>query len=86
MRDRLITGKLNASLSNNLKVIHGVPQGSVLRPTFFSLYMAGVERIISERCKIGLFADDIAFWNSHSDVSKFESNINFTLTDAGMIS
>ncbi|GFU77316.1 uncharacterized protein TNCV_5090911, partial [Trichonephila clavipes] len=59
----------------------GVPQGSVLSPLLFSLYIAGIEKIISRRCEVGLFADDIVLWNSNSDVVHIETAINTTLSD-----
>ncbi|GFT85143.1 putative RNA-directed DNA polymerase from transposon BS [Trichonephila clavipes] len=69
------------ALSKTFRLSQGVPQGSVLSPLLFSLYIAGIEKIISRRCEVGLFADDIVLWNSDSDVVHIENAINTTLSD-----
>ncbi|GFS81208.1 putative RNA-directed DNA polymerase from transposon BS [Trichonephila clavipes] len=51
--------------------IQGVPQGSVLNPTFFSMFLAGVEKLITENSSIGLFADDTVLWHSSPDIPSF---------------
>ncbi|GFS68044.1 putative RNA-directed DNA polymerase from transposon BS [Trichonephila clavipes] len=59
-----------------------VSKGLSLEPlALFSLYIAGIEKIISRRCEVGLFADDIVLWNSNSDVVHIETAINTTLSD-----
>ncbi|GFU51738.1 putative RNA-directed DNA polymerase from transposon BS [Trichonephila clavipes] len=68
------------SLSKTFRLSQGVPQGSVLSPLLF-FYIAGIEKIISRRCEVGLFADDIVLWNSNSDVVHIETAINTTLSD-----
>lgn len=68
-------------MSNIHKLSQGVLQGSVLSPILFCLYLAGIEKIVSRSCEIGLFADDIALWRSGPDVSTIETDINFTLED-----
>ena len=42
--------------SNISNVSHGVPQGSILGPMIFNLYINDIVRI--QNCKIILFADD----------------------------
>ncbi|GFW97061.1 hypothetical protein TNCV_2696831 [Trichonephila clavipes] len=45
----------------------GVPQGSVLSPPLFSLYLSGIESVIKRKCEVSAFADDIVLWKSDSD-------------------
>ena len=48
--------------SNILPVISGVPQGSVLGPLLFIMYINDVATIISPESEINMFADDIALY------------------------
>ncbi|GFW87760.1 putative RNA-directed DNA polymerase from transposon BS [Trichonephila clavipes] len=73
-------GRLPQTLSETFRLSQGVPQGSVLSPLLFYLYIAGIEKIISRRCEVGLFADDIVLWNSYY-VVHIETAINTTLSD-----
>ncbi|GFW89355.1 probable RNA-directed DNA polymerase from transposon BS [Trichonephila clavipes] len=63
-------------------VVHGqgVPQGSVLSLTLFSLYLAGIEKIPSVEMRVGLFADDIVIWCSGRDLVEMERNLNNALS------
>ncbi|GFW57360.1 putative RNA-directed DNA polymerase from transposon BS [Trichonephila clavipes] len=58
-----------------------MPQGSVLSPTLFSLYLSGIESVIKRKCEVGAFANDIVLWKSDSDLTKLERDINLVLED-----
>ena len=65
-------------LSDSLSISHGVPQGSVLGPFLFLLYindLPSATKVLSPH----LFADDITLFYSHSNISKLEENINTEL-------
>lgn len=63
LRDRKLKIKVNAAVSNE-KILHaGVPQGSVLGPTLFILFINDIIRF--PKTKLALFADDTAVY-SHS--------------------
>ncbi|GFX49089.1 putative RNA-directed DNA polymerase from transposon BS [Trichonephila clavipes] len=66
LKSRVIRVKYNKPLSKDFKVSQGVPQGSVLSPTLFSMFLAGVEKLITENSSIGLFADDIVLCSRHT--------------------
>ena len=53
---------VEGSCSPSLKVLSGVPQGSVLGPLLFIIYLNDVSNCISGGSKINLFADDIALY------------------------
>jgi len=55
--DRSQIVKINDKLSQSLSVKHGVPQGAVLGPLFFILYINGLLNIKTE-AEIMCFADN----------------------------
>jgi len=50
--------KFNGKMSNAVRVKLGVPQGSVLGPLLFLMYINDIAKIINKECAIRLFADD----------------------------
>ncbi|GBO41133.1 hypothetical protein AVEN_270768-1 [Araneus ventricosus] len=78
---RVIRVKYNNTLSDNCKISQGVPQGSVLRPIFFAIYLTGIEELLTRRCEVGIFADDIVLWKSGAQVEEIESDVNLVLGD-----
>ena len=70
---------VNGSSSSLLPVLSGVPQGSVLGPLLFIIYLNDVVHQISNDSSINLFADDIALYriiNSSDDYSKLQIDID----------
>ena len=65
----------NGYSSDVLSVKEGVPQGSVLGPTLFSIYYDSVHSVITNSsCK--LFADDTEIHSSVSDIGSAVDNVN----------
>ena len=71
---------LNGSTSSFLHVSSGVPQGSILGPLFFLIYINGVTDVpLSPLMHLILYADDIFIFrpvNSPSDMSILQSDLN----------
>ncbi|UYV69425.1 hypothetical protein LAZ67_6003539 [Cordylochernes scorpioides] len=75
----LVRVKYNGTLSKTFKLYQGLPQGSVLSPTLFTLSIAGIEDKFSHKTNIGLFADDIILWSSNTNWKKAERDLNKTI-------
>lgn len=62
LSDRYIQVKIGNCFSNLNKLDMGVPQGSVLSPLLFNLFIADLPSIFSKQTELTQFADDICFW------------------------
>ncbi|GFW38824.1 putative RNA-directed DNA polymerase from transposon BS [Trichonephila clavipes] len=80
LHHRSIRVNFNNTFSDPVVLGQGVPQGSVLSPTLFSLYLAGIEKTPSDEMRVGLFADDIVIWCSGRDLVEMERNLNNALS------
>ena len=75
-KDRVQTVKVNGKVSKELITKCGVPQGSVLGPLLFILYINDLEEYLVDS-RIGLYADDTALYCSGKSIV----NIMLTLQD-----
>lgn len=68
---------INGECSSWRNVKSGVPQGSVLGPLLFLIYVDDV--MVKLNCNIAMFADDIKIWHEIRDINdsiRFQQNIN----------
>ena len=65
---------LNGQTSEWRKIMSGIPQGSVLGPLLFLIYINDLPDGINSLCKI--FADDTSLFSKVSDINKSASNLN----------
>ncbi|GFX78671.1 probable RNA-directed DNA polymerase from transposon X-element [Trichonephila clavipes] len=79
LRSRKFSVKFNGVLSKSHRLWAGVPQGFVLSPLLFLLYMNTIHPHIHPDMKIACYADDIALWHTHRDIAVSEKALNKTL-------
>lgn len=65
---------VNGSLSLSREIVCGVPQGSILGPLLFLVYVNDMERAV--KCKLLLYADDSALLVSGRSVGEIEANLS----------
>ena len=68
--------KINGYFSKREEVQHGVPQGSVLGPLLFLIYINDLSKSVSDKSSPISFADDTSFIIANRDKDKFKFNTN----------
>ncbi len=68
---------VNGVLSSSMNITCGVPQGSILGPLLFLIYVNDME--ISVKCKLLLYADDSALLVSGKDILSIQQELSFNL-------
>lgn len=63
LEDRMFSVSVNGTLSTPKHILAGVPQGSVLSPTLYNLFIADMP--IPLNCELALYADDTALISTH---------------------
>ena len=71
LTDRCQCVKLNDMVSDVLPIKYGVPQGSILDPILFSIYINEIANIVN--CGIVLYADDTVIF--HHDMNILQDNL-----------
>lgn len=72
--------KVNNTVSYNLPLENGVPQGSVLSPTLFLVAMDSVAETIRKPVNMSLFADDLLIYCSGKNVDTIQGIIQNTIS------
>jgi hypothetical protein len=75
----LVNSDSNKHYSKWEPVTVGVPQGSILCPLLFLLYVNDMPNVISDISKPVLYADDTSLIITNSDTQLFEKDINSTI-------
>ena len=78
LKDRYQKVVIGGEYSNVLPVNSGVPQGSILRPLSFVLFINDISEAVSDSTQIALYADDKKIWReirSYSDCVTLNNDI-----------
>ena len=79
--DRTITVKINDEMSNKVKLNAGTPQGSVLSPLLFLIYVNDIPvDPMNNQVKISQFADDLGMWTFGPNATYVQYRIHKTLS------
>ncbi|UYV66315.1 hypothetical protein LAZ67_4001301 [Cordylochernes scorpioides] len=70
LRGRRLKVWVNGEFSKEGKTWACVPQGSVLSPLLYLLYINDIHRYLTEDTKVACYADDIAIWHTSSSIEK----------------
>ncbi|GFW08461.1 probable RNA-directed DNA polymerase from transposon BS [Trichonephila clavipes] len=70
LRGRKFSVRFNGALSESRRMWAGVPQGSVLSPLLFLIIINTIHHHIHPDTNIACYADDIAVWHSHNDITE----------------
>ena len=73
--------KLDGILSKKVCLFEGVPQGGVLSPTLFLVYINDVLTTLSKRVSNTLHADDLAIWNASEHTTTATYRIQEAISD-----
>ena len=82
LQDRKQRVVLDNHISDEVKVLSGVPQGSILGPLLFVLFINDIYANINADTNIELYADDTKIWrqiNSNNDCEILQDRYKFTL-------
>ena len=82
--DRTQTCAISGVLSDPLTLTQDVPQGSILGPVLFSLYINDLPLCLPAS-DVEIYADDTTLWNSDYSIDNIQQNLQNSLNNASRI-
>ena len=80
LSDRKAKVQVGGSRSLSFRIRQGAPQGSVLGPVLFILFVDDITKDLPRGAHASLYADDLAIWSSSPDPLKTSSVVQSSLT------
>ena len=71
--------KLNANLSHSVTIREGVPQGGVISPTLFVVFINDITKGLTKYISRALHADDLALWSSEKSTGTAKTRMQDAL-------
>lgn len=71
---------INGVMSDEREIKYGVPQGSVLGPILFILYINDLKQHLGQHCEIRMFADDTMLYVAEHDMDVMEQRLNSAMS------
>ena len=73
LTDRTIQVRIGNTLSEVVKLLAGTPQGSILSPRLFILFVNDIP--VTQACQVTQYVDDIAIYTSHRNPRYLEAHL-----------
>ena len=71
--------KLSTCSSDWIQLYQGVPQGTVLGPLLFNIYVNDMQQSVMENCNLFQYDDDTMIFSSHNDLTTARNKLQQTI-------